>query len=49
MRMPPATSARASGTAWATSFSTITGMTGASCITCRAVKRVGNAWRFVTG
>jgi hypothetical protein len=36
--MPPATSARARGTAWATSPSTITGMTGASCMTCRAVR-----------
>ena len=38
MRMPPATKARAMGTAWATSWSTITGITGASCMTCRAVK-----------
>ncbi len=37
MRMPPASNARAMGTAWATSLSTITGMTGASCMICRGV------------
>jgi hypothetical protein len=47
MRTPPATKARAKGTACARSLSTITGITGASCITCNAVKGVGvvGMWR----
>ncbi len=38
MRIPPARNAQAMGTACATSVRTITGVTGASYITCRALK-----------